>query len=293
MNTKAKAAFFSIISNTGLIILKLIAGILTGSVSILSEAIHSGMDLAASFIAFFSVNISSKPPDKEHPYGHGKIENISGFLEGVLIFVAAGLIISEATEKILNPQPIIKTEIAIAVMLVSTSANIIVSSYLYRVAKAEESVALEADALHLKTDVYTSAGVCISLILIKFTGLVFLDPIAAIIIALLIIKEAWNLCCKAFRPLLDSKLPENEEALIIGVLEKYEEKISGYHNLKTRRSGSERYAEFHLEVEPSISIKEYQQISLCIQKDICELLKNITVTIHVEPGCYSVFRQNI
>lgn len=285
---KSRAALLSVISNTVLIILKITAGIISGSVSILSEAIHSGMDLVASVIAFFSVNISSKPPDKEHPYGHGKIENISGTIEGILIFIAAGLIIVEAVKKIFIPHPLKQTNIAIAVMLFSAVVNIIVSSILYRIAKKEESVALEADALHLKTDVYTSAGVGIGLILIKLSGMVILDPIVAIIVAGLIIKEAYNLCVRAFKPLLDTKLPEDEETIIIEVLEKYRDQIYGYHNLKTRQAGNQRYAEFHLEVDPALSIKQYQKLSLRIQEDLKKLIDNISITIHVEPYTFEI-----
>ena len=143
-------------SNTFLIVLKIVAGLVSGSVSILSEAIHSSMDLVASIIALFSVSVSSKPADKNHPYGHGKIENISGVIEGLLIFIAALLIIKEAIHKILNPTEISEVPIAIIVMCISALSNFLVSRQLYKVAKAEDSIALEADALHLKTDVYTS-----------------------------------------------------------------------------------------------------------------------------------------
>jgi len=283
-NIKSKAALLSVISNTVLISLKICAGVLSGSVSILSEAIHSGIDLIASFIALFSVTVSSKPPDKQHPYGHGKIENISATVEGLLIFIAAGLIIKEAIGKLYDPHPLSATMVAVGVMFLSAVVNIFVSSALYKVAKQENSVALEADALHLKTDVYTSAGVGIGILLIHLTGITILDPIIAIFVALLILKEAFLLCSKSFQPLLDSKLPEEEETIIRSVLDKYKGKISGYHNLKTRQAGSQRYAEFHLEVDPSLSIKEYQIISVKIQSELDDFLRNITVTIHVEPS---------
>ncbi len=283
-NVKTRAALISVFSNSILIILKVCAGILSGSVSIISEAIHSGMDLIASFIALFSVTVSSKPPDKQHPYGHGKIENISGTVEGILILIAAMLIISEAVKKLNNPHALNETTIAIAVMFFSAIVNWFVSSYLFKVAKKEDSVALEADALHLRTDVYTSAGVGFGIILIDITGFVLLDPLIAIFVASLILKESFKLCRKAFNPLMDTKLPEGEELIIIGILQKYSDQIQihGYHNLKTRQSGSQRYAEFHLEVDPSLSIKEYQKISECIQADLQHSFDNICITIHVE-----------
>ncbi|HEY5537091.1 MAG TPA: cation diffusion facilitator family transporter, partial [Acetobacterium sp.] len=194
---KSRVALLSIGSNTMLIILKVVAGILSGSVSIISEAIHSSMDLMASCVAFFSVRTSSKPADRDHPYGHGKIENLSGIVEGVLIFIAAGLIIFEAVKKISEPVEIEAAGIAIAVMLTAAVVNFFVSRILYKVGKEEDSMALEADALHLKTDIYTSLGVAAGIILIKLTGILVLDSIVAILVALLIIKEAWVLCRNA------------------------------------------------------------------------------------------------
>ncbi|MBP2642113.1 MAG: Cobalt-zinc-cadmium resistance protein [Firmicutes bacterium] len=208
---RRKFALLSIFSNTLLIAFKVTAGILSGSVSIISEAIHSLMDLVASFVAFLSVSSSAKPADKNHPYGHGKIENISGIVEGVLIFIAAGMIITEAVKKIWAPSEIEHASIAIAVMTISAIINFLVSRKLYQVSKEEDSMALEADALHLKTDVYTSLGVGVGILLIKLTGFTVLDSIVAIMVALLIIKEAWVLCKNAFDYLIDVRLSDEEE----------------------------------------------------------------------------------
>ena len=284
LNTrKKKVAFLSIASNTALIIMKVIAGILSGSVSIISEAIHSSMDLLASFIAFYSVNISSKPADKQHPYGHGKAENISGVIEGVLIFVAAFLIVKEAIYKILNPSEIKDFYVAIAVMSASALANVFVSRILYKVAKEEDSVALEADALHLKTDVYTSAGVALGLALIKITGIGFLDPIVAIGVACLIIKEAWELCCHAFGPLIDSSMSDEEEKRIQDILLDYHEKVIDYSKLRARRSGQYKLIDFTITVSESLSLKEAHEISEEIEKQIEESIHNTDVLIHIEP----------
>jgi cation diffusion facilitator family transporter len=284
LNTrKKKVAFLSIASNTSLIVMKIIAGILSGSVSIISEAIHSSMDLLASFIAFYSVNISSKPADKEHPYGHGKVENISGVVEGVLIFVAAFLIVKEAIYKILNPTEIKDFYVAIAVMSASALANVVVSRILYKVAKEEDSVALEADALHLKTDVYTSAGVALGLALIKITGNGFLDPIVAIGVACLIIKEAWELCCHAFGPLIDSSMSDEEEKKIQDILLDYREKVIDYSKLRARRSGQYKLIDFTIIVSENLSLKEAHEISEEIEKQIEESIHNTDVLIHIEP----------
>jgi cation diffusion facilitator family transporter len=280
MNEKIKTARLSIFSNTSLIIMKLVAGLLSGSVSIISEAIHSGMDLLAAVIAFFSVKMSDTPPDTKHPYGHGKFENISGVIEAILIFIAAGWIIFEAIHKILKPSGVEKLGIGVVVMTVSAIVNTLVSRKLYQVAKKTDSIALEADALHLKTDVYTSAGVAAGLLLIWITGWQFLDPIVAIIVALLIIKESVSLLRSAYSPLLDSSLTTEETNIIIRV-------ITGrglnFHNLRTRKSGHYRFADFHLELPENMALKQVHEICDQVEEEIKGKFKHIEVYIHVEP----------
>lgn len=280
---KVKVAFLSILSNTTLIIMKIVAGILSGSVSIISEAIHSSMDLLASLIAFYSVNISSKPADKKHPYGHGKVENISGVIEGVLIFIAAFLIIKEAIHKMINPTEIVDFNVAIAVMTISAIANIFVSKILYRVAKEEDSVALEADALHLKTDVYTSVGVALGLLMIKMTGIAILDPIIAMLVACLIIKEAWELCCHAFGPLIDCSVSQEESEKIQNVFRDYEYKVINYNRLRARRAGQYKLIDFTIVVPENLSLKEAHEISEEIELQIENIIHNTDILIHIEP----------
>lgn len=280
---KVKIALLSIISNTILIIFKLIAGTLSGSVSIISEAIHSGMDLVASLVAFLSVRESSKPADRKHPYGHGKIENISGMVEGLLIFIAAGMIIIEAIKKIFEPVAIEQATIAIAVMIVSALINFAVSRKLYKVSQEEESMALEADALHLKTDVYTSLGVGIGIFLIKVTGLLILDSVVAMLVALLIIKEAWELSKNAFDYLLDAKLSDEEEAEIEKVIREHREQFVDYHKLKTRKSGNMKHIDFHITVDPKLTVEETHNIVGNLKKDMNEKFKNTRINIHIDP----------
>lgn len=283
LNRKTKVACLSVISNTFLILLKIIAGVLSGSVSIISEAIHSSMDLIASLIALFSVSVSSKPADKNHPYGHGKIENISGVIEGLLIFIAAFLIIKESIHKIMNPSEISEVYIAIVVMGISGLANLAVSKTLYKVAKEEDSIALEADALHLKTDVYTSLGVAGGLALIKLTGITILDPIVAILVALLIIKEAWVLCSNAFGPLLDACLSEEEEKQIQDIIETFQGKVAGYNNLRTRKSGHYKYIDLDIYVKGQETVTEAHHLCDEIETEIENKMKNTYIKIHIEP----------
>ncbi|WP_125153263.1 cation diffusion facilitator family transporter [Clostridium rectalis] len=282
-NKRVKVAFLSIISNSLLIIFKIIAGILSGSVSIISEAIHSGMDLIASLIAFLSVRYSTKPADEKHPYGHGKIENLSGLVEGFLIFIAAVMIMIEALKKLFKPIEIEQETIAITVMIVAALVNYFVSRILYRVAKEEDSMALEADALHLKTDIYTSLGVALGIFLIKITGLNILDSIVAIFVALLIIKEAWGLSKNAFHYIIDVRLSEEEEEEIEKIIKEHNSKFIDYHKLKTRKSGNMKHVDFHITVNKNLTVEETHNIIASLKRDINEKLKNTRVNIHVDP----------
>lgn len=283
MNRKTKVALISVVSNSFLVIIKILVGIASGSISIISEAIHSAMDLVASLIAFIAVKTSSKPADKEHPYGHGKLENISGLAEGVLIFIAAGMIIYEASKKIIHPVEVEQAFAAISVMILSGIVNFFVSRKLYKVSIEEDSQALEADSLHLKTDVYTSLGVGIGVLLVKLTGLNILDPIVAIIVALLIIKEAWHLSKEAFNFLIDIKLSDEEEANIIKIIEKHKASFIDYHKLKTRKVGNVKHIDFHITVPEELSVGEAHKIIGDIKKDMKDAFQNTRVSIHIDP----------
>jgi cation diffusion facilitator family transporter len=282
MNAKVSIARLSILSNTCLIIMKLVVGLVSGSVSIISEAIHSSMDLMAAVIAFFSVKVSDNPPDSRHPYGHGKVENISGVIEALLIFVAAIWIIVEAVKKLMG-EAIELDSIAIGsiVMLISAIVNIIVSRRLYKVARKTHSVALEADALHLKTDVYTSLGVAVGLGLIMITGINWLDPVIAILVAFFIIRESYILLRTAFTPLLDEAW-ENSD---IDDLEKTLNELNvNYHELRTRIAGNYRFIDLHIDMPKDLSVASAHYYCDMIEEKLTTKFENLNVTIHVEPS---------
>ena len=283
-NRKVRVALLSIISNATLIIFKIVAGIISGSVSIISEAIHSSMDLLASIIAFFSVKASSKPADDDHPFGHGKIENISGVIEGVLILVASIMIIVQAIKKIYNPRPIENEWVAILVMFISGLVNFIVSTKLYKVGEEEDSMALKADALHLKTDIYTSLGVGIGILLIKITNIHILDSIVAILVAFLIIKEAVELTKNGFDELIDKRLSDEEENEIKDIIERCKSEFIDYHKLKTRKSGNVKHIDFHITLDKNTTVKEAHDIIGDIKKEMNKSIKNSRVTIHIDPS---------
>lgn len=284
MSNKVKWAKMSIVSNTSLIIMKIVVGTLSGSVSIVSEGIHSTMDLLAAMIAYISVKISSKPADEDHQYGHGKIENVSGVIEALLIFLASFMIMYEAVKKIFHPEEIKSIYLGIIVMLVSAMINLIVSRKLYKVAKEEESIALEADALHLKADVLTSLGVAIGLIIILITKMYILDSVVAIGVALFILKEAYQLLMKAFEPLMDISLSHEEINAINKEVERYYGQICKIENLRTRQGGGIKYVDFKLIVSQDRSIKEAHDICDKIEDGIENKLKKTSIMIHIE-GC--------
>ncbi len=277
---KTRTARLSVISNSLLIVMKLAAGIISGSVSIISEAIHSSLDLVAAIIAFFAVKISGTPADERHPFGHGKVENVSGVIEALLIFAASAWIIYEAIDRFVHPGETGALGLGVLVMAVSAVVNIIVSRRLYKVARQTDSVALEADALHLKTDVITSAGVALGLVLIWLTDWHVLDPIIALVVAVIIIYESWMLLRKAFYPLLDTSLSPSEMKKLTEILD--EMQVS-YHDLKTRSAGHQRFVEFHFDVPAHDTIETIHRQCDLIEERLKREFTDIEVIIHPEP----------
>jgi cation diffusion facilitator family transporter len=289
-NRKEKVALLSVISNSVLVVVKLIVGILIGSVSVISEAIHSGVDFTAAIIALFSVKTSSLPADGKHPFGHGKIENISGTVEALLIFVAAGWIIWEAVDKLLDPQPMETVGWGVVVMLFSAVANTIVSQMLLKIGKETDSLALIADGWHLRTDVYTSVGVMAGLAFIWSGELLFpgrhfhwIDPIAAIGVAFLIIKAAWDLTRQSAGGLMDETLPPEEEEEIRRLIRSQLPLVHGFHQLRTRKAGHYRFIEVHIQVDGKMSVEVAHGLNQDLVRRIKDRFRQATVTVHTEP----------
>lgn len=284
---KEKTALLSVTSNTILVLLKLIVGLALGSVSMISEAIHSGMDLLASVIAFFSVRKSAEAPDKEHTFGHGKFESMSGMVEALLIFIAAILIIYEALQKLFEPsfEPMNQILMVAGIVVMGTSAlvNAIVSSRLMNVAKKTESIALESDAWHLRTDIYTSVGVMAGLILIQLTGIVMLDAVVAIGVAVVIMKAAYDLTVRSYKDLIDYRLSDEEEERIIRIICEHQSDYVDFHGLRTRRAGPEIFIDLHLVVDKDISVEQSHDLTDHLEADLKLEFPRACVTIHVEP----------
>ncbi|MDD4137230.1 MAG: cation diffusion facilitator family transporter [Methanoregula sp.] len=290
---KANTARLSVISNTGLVLMKFVIGFASGSVSIISEAIHSSMDLIAAVIAFFSVRMSSEPPDAGHAFGHGKFEDISGLVEAVLIFVAAILIIWESASKLMGGKTEAPTPdlliLGIIVMGISALMNLYVSHQLMKVAKQSESIALESDAWHLRTDVYTSVGVMFGLVLLKLTGIAIIDSLVALCVAVVIMKAAYDLTRRSLADLIDHSLPDEDNRRIITIICEHASIYAGFHGLKTRRSGPEVFIEFHLVMPGEISVLQSHDLADHLEADLLLEFPRANVTIHIEPcneGCH-------
>ncbi len=277
------AARLSVYSNIFLLSMKLLTGFFMGSISVLSEALHSGTDLLAALIANYSVRKAGKPADKMHTFGHGKYENISGTVEAVLIFVASVIILFEAGERILNRSAVEYIGAGIIIMGISAAVNFFISRKIMKIAKKAESIALEADAYHLSTDVYTSIGVFAGLVLIQLTGMPVFDPVMAIIVATIIIKAAYQLTKRSLHGLMDVKLSDGEENVIKSIIAEHYSQYAEYHDLRSRMSGAERFVDLHLVVPKNQHVADAHEFCDHLEKDIMEKIPNLSLLIHIEP----------
>jgi len=279
---KIAVARLSVYSNSTLVALKLVSGFLMGSVAVISEAIHSAIDLLAALIARYSVKRSAEPADREHRYGHGKYENLSGMIEGALIFVASIGIVYEAVQKFIHPAVPDLLFAGMSIMGFSAVLNFFVSRKLMRVARKTDSLALEADAYHLTTDVLTSVGVFVALALIQITDESLFDPAVAIVVAGFIIHAAYDITRRSTEGLLDKSLPESEIRLIERIIRDHEH-ILNYHKLRARKMGSERQIDVHMIIPRNLSVKEGHDLVDHLEHEIKKELPRSSIIIHIEP----------
>jgi cation diffusion facilitator family transporter len=281
---KAGAAVLSIASNTTLILLKVVAGTITGSVAILSEAMHSSIDLIASIVAYISVRKADEPADEEHRYGHEKIENLSAAIEGMLILVGSGVIAYEAIRHLAIGAKVEQLGIGIAVLGVSAVANLAVGDVVARRARATESAALEGDAAHLRTDALTSTGVLAGLVLVQITGAEWLDPIVALVVAAAIVISGLRILNRSSRVLVDEALPPDELAAIRDAVIVFGPRgVAGYHKLRTRRAGARRYVDLHVQFRSGTTLEAAHATAHELQDAIRSRLRGADVLIHLEP----------
>jgi cation diffusion facilitator family transporter len=282
---KAGAARLSIVSNSALIVLKLVAGAVTGSIAIITEAVHSSIDLMASIVAYFSIRKAEEPADESHPYGHEKVENLAAALEGVLILVGAGIIVYESSRRLVEPHEVESLGFGIGAIALSVVVNVGVSQYLYRRAKQTDSPALEGDAAHLRTDAVTSLAVLGGLTLVAVTDVKALDPIVALVVAAAIVWAGIRLISRSSRVLVDETLPEEELAAITSAIEDSgAPEVAGFHKLRARRAGSRRYIDLHVQFKPGTTLERAHALSHELQGEIRHRVHRADVLIHIEPG---------
>ena len=286
---KMAAARLSVLTALGLAILKLITGILTGSLAVLTSAIDSLLDILMSGINLMAIHHAEQPADERHPYGHGKFESLATIFQALVIAVSGCWIIYEAVQRMIEASPIKQTGIGIIVMSISTVASFMISRHLRRVAKETDSSALKADSLHFSMDVYTNLALLIGLILISRFNLPWLDPVMSLMVAIYILIESLRLLRQAMRDILDEQLPEVVRHEIESLINDHKHELFGYHNLRTRRAGSQKLIDFHLTVCKHLSVEEAHDITDYIEKKIGDEITGTDVTIHVEPcrrhGC--------
>jgi cation diffusion facilitator family transporter len=284
IRSKSGAAALSIASNSILIALKLAAGAITGSIAILTEAIHSLIDLVASVIAFISVRKADEPADEEHPYGHEKVENLAATIEGILILVGAAVIVYEATHRLAVGASVESLGVGIAVMGFSVLANLFVSGVLYRQARVHESPALEGDAAHLRTDALTSAGVLLGLALVQLTGIDAFDSITALVVAAAIVSAGINIIRRSSGVLVDETLPDAEmDRIEQAIAAARTPEVAGYHKLRARRAGRRRHIDFHVQYRSGTSLERAHELAHEMRDSIEAEIPQAEVLIHVEP----------
>ena len=279
---KKQAALIALFCGVAIFGIKLVAYFISNSVALLSDALESIVNIAASGLMLFSVCISERAPDRSHKYGHEKIEDISSLMEGIFILIAALFIIYAAAGRLFEPVELFELDIAIGISMLATALNAGLSLLLIKTAKSWGSTALEGDAKHLFSDVISTVGVWIGLIVAQLTGWSFLDSILAFLVAVLIVRMGAGLVLKSSNRLMDQSCIA-EEKKIMEVLSRHSFQFIDFHDLKTRRHGNQVFAELHLSVDGSLSVKEAHDLTDHLEEELKEEQPNVNLIIHVEP----------
>ena len=287
-----RAASLALVATVGLTVLKLGAAMMSHSVGVLSEGVHSFLDLLSAAVSFFTVRQAVMPADENHPFGHGKIETLSSLFESLLLGVAAALIFYEAIQHWIHPAVIEHEGIAMAVILVSIIVSYAIYKHNFSAAKATESSALHVNALHFLSDVVASVGILVGLVLMKITGWAMIDPLIAMGVAVYILWVAVKQVKGALWELSDTQLPDHEVNQIRTLLNDLDGKAIESHDLRTRKGGSTRHIDFHLVVCGHMTVESSHSVCDELELKIQKTLPSSSVTIHVEPcekektGCH-------
>jgi ferrous-iron efflux pump FieF len=282
-NKKLRTALLSITVAIALIIIKLVFGVITNSVSILASAVDSFLDLSASSVNYFSIRKSEKPADHDHRFGHGKAEGLAGLFQCFVIGVSSIYLIYLSVWRLLNGGNLQALDLGIIVIVFSIIVSLLLARYIRRVAKETESIALNADSLHYQFDVYTNIGIVIALTIIKFTDLNLIDPIISIVIAVLIIWSAKDIVMQSLNILMDKELPEEVVTEIEEIIINHNPEVRSFHKLRTRNAGSVKFIEFHVVLNHELTFVKSHELAEDIIKEIEAVIPNSEVTVHVDP----------
>jgi cation diffusion facilitator family transporter len=276
-------AWVSVATSVVVIALKFAAYFLTGSVGLLSDAVESVVNILAALIALAVLTYASEKPDHEHNFGHEKAEYFSSGIEGALIFVAAGAIVWTSVPRLIDPQPLDQVWLGLALSFVASLANAACAMLMLRAAKAHRSITLEADARHLLTDVWTTVGVFAGVVMVQSTGWLRLDPIIAIAVAIQILWTGWHLMRRSFDGLMDRAIPDEDRAVVTGILDEVRRQGGDYHALRTRVAGAKSYVNVHILVPGSMSVQDGHDLVEKLESDIAAKLPHVEVLTHLEP----------
>ncbi len=275
--------YVSLAAAVVVIALKMLAFKLTGSVGFLSDAMESLVNVVAAAFALLMVSIAGRPPDADHPYGHSKAEYFSSGIEGLLIGVAAVLIVVEAAQRLMAPQPVESVPVGVALIALATAINAAVAWWMLKGAKQLRSIALEADGRHLMTDVWTSAGVMVGVVLVPITGWLWLDPVVGIAVALHILREAYSLVARSVDGLMDKSLPDDDLVAVEQVLLRYRNDDVRFDHVRTRRAGTRRFVSMHMHMPTLWTLGHAARCRMAVERALMDAIPGIGVTIEALP----------
>jgi cation diffusion facilitator family transporter len=276
-------AWLSLATSIVTIVLKFAAYHLTGSVGLLSDAVEAVVNIVAALVALGVLTYAQAGPDREHNFGHEKAQYFSSGIEGALIFVAAGGIIWSAIPRLMHPQPLEQVSAGLALSVLAAIANAACAWVMLCAARQHRSITLEADARHLLTDVWTSAGVFVGVVLVQWTGWLRLDPLLAFAVAIQILWTGWHLMARSFEGLMDRAVPEADRAAIVGVLGTLRGRGGDYHALRTRIAGAKSFVDVHVLLPGGMSIQEGHDLVEHLENEIRSKLPHVEVLTHLEP----------
>ena len=282
---KASAARLSVVAAAFLIALKALTGVLTGSISVWASLLDSAMDIFASAINYFAVRAASAPPDEDHRYGHGKAESLAGLFQSFVIGVSGLLLLWEAIRRVITPRPTASEWLGVGTMAVACGVSFLLVARLRKVASKTDSPALAADAVHYATDVYTNGAALLALLLVALTDWTLADPLISILISAFILKSAFDVARDSVHVLMDRRLPRSIDAKVASVVERFRaEGVLGFHDLRTRRSGSHKFIDLHLEVEADQTLQQAHDLTVRVIRAIQKEIPRSRVQIHTDPA---------